>query len=115
VVFGAGYIFAYNLPVMSRLGVNLYQTVTLLIIAYSAGVSRPGEQEHGQAALVLDQAEPVPRPQHLGLGRGHRLVGALLAADADDPDPRFGTQAGGRPLAGLRVQGAGLRRGARDE
>jgi len=36
VVFGAGYIFAYNLPVMSRLGVNLYQTVTLLIIAYSA-------------------------------------------------------------------------------
>jgi iron(III) transport system permease protein len=36
VVFGAGYIFAYNLPVMSRLGINLYQTVTLLIIAYSA-------------------------------------------------------------------------------
>ncbi len=36
VVFGAGYIFAYNLPVMSRLGVNLYQTVTLLIIAYTA-------------------------------------------------------------------------------
>jgi iron(III) transport system permease protein len=36
VVFGAGYIFAYNLPIMSRLGINLYQTVTLLIIAYSA-------------------------------------------------------------------------------
>jgi iron(III) transport system permease protein len=36
VVFGAGYIFAYNLPVMSRLGIDLYQTVTLLIIAYSA-------------------------------------------------------------------------------
>jgi iron(III) transport system permease protein len=36
VVFGAGYIFAYNLPVMSRLGINLYQTVTLLIIAYTA-------------------------------------------------------------------------------
>jgi iron(III) transport system permease protein len=36
VVFGAGYIFAYNLPVMSRLGVDIYQTVTLLIIAYSA-------------------------------------------------------------------------------
>jgi iron(III) transport system permease protein len=36
VVFGAGYIFAYNLPVMSRLGINLYQTVMLLIIAYSA-------------------------------------------------------------------------------
>jgi iron(III) transport system permease protein len=36
VVFGAGYIFAYNLPIMSKLGINLYQTVTLLIIAYTA-------------------------------------------------------------------------------
>lgn len=36
VVFGAGYIFAYNLPVMSSLGVNLYQSVTLLVIAYVA-------------------------------------------------------------------------------
>jgi iron(III) transport system permease protein len=36
VVFGAGYIFAYNLPIMSKLGINLYQTVTLLIIAYAA-------------------------------------------------------------------------------
>jgi iron(III) transport system permease protein len=36
VVFGAGYIFAYNLPVMSRLGINLYQTVALLVIAYTA-------------------------------------------------------------------------------
>jgi iron(III) transport system permease protein len=36
VVFGAGYIFAYNLPIMSRLGIDLYQTVALLIIAYTA-------------------------------------------------------------------------------
>jgi iron(III) transport system permease protein len=36
VVFGAGYIFAYNLPIMSTLGINLYQTVQLLIIAYIA-------------------------------------------------------------------------------
>jgi iron(III) transport system permease protein len=36
VVFGAGYIFAYNLPVMARLHVDLYQTVQLLIIAYIA-------------------------------------------------------------------------------
>ena len=35
-VFAAGYIFAYNLPVLSRLGINLYQTTTLLIIAYVA-------------------------------------------------------------------------------
>jgi iron(III) transport system permease protein len=36
VVFGAGYIFAYNLPIMSTLGINLYQTVLLLVIAYAA-------------------------------------------------------------------------------
>lgn len=36
VVFAAGYIFAYNLPFLSHLGVNLYQTTTLLVIAYIA-------------------------------------------------------------------------------
>jgi iron(III) transport system permease protein len=36
VVFGAGYIFAFNLPVESSLGINLYQTATLLVIAYIA-------------------------------------------------------------------------------
>jgi iron(III) transport system permease protein len=36
VVFAAGYIFFYNLPVMSRLGIDLYQTATLLIVAYIA-------------------------------------------------------------------------------
>ena len=36
VVFAAGYIFFYNLPLMSRLGIDLYQTATLLIVAYIA-------------------------------------------------------------------------------
>ena len=36
VVFGAGYIFAYNLPIMSTLHIDLYQTVQLLVIAYIA-------------------------------------------------------------------------------
>jgi iron(III) transport system permease protein len=36
VVFGAGYIFAYNLPIMSSLHIDLYQTVQLLVIAYIA-------------------------------------------------------------------------------
>ena len=36
VVFAAGYIFFYNLPVFSSLGVDLYQTQTLLVIAYIA-------------------------------------------------------------------------------
>ncbi|MCL2417705.1 MAG: iron ABC transporter permease [Conexibacteraceae bacterium] len=36
VIFAAGYIMAYNLPILSRIGINLYQTVGLLIIAYAA-------------------------------------------------------------------------------
>jgi iron(III) transport system permease protein len=36
VVFAAGYIFAYNLPALSRVGINLYQTTTLLLIGYIA-------------------------------------------------------------------------------
>jgi len=36
VVFGAGYIFAFNLPIMSTLGISLYQTVMLLVIVYTA-------------------------------------------------------------------------------
>jgi len=36
VVFAAGYIFAYNLPILSRLGIDLYQTVWLLLIGYIA-------------------------------------------------------------------------------
>ncbi|MCU1491137.1 MAG: binding-protein-dependent transport system inner rane component [Acidimicrobiaceae bacterium] len=36
VVFAAGYIFAYNLPFLSKIGVNIYQTTTLLIVGYVA-------------------------------------------------------------------------------
>ncbi|MHB1987288.1 MAG: ABC transporter permease [Acidimicrobiales bacterium] len=36
VVFGAGYIFAYNLPFLSGVGLDLYQTTTLLVVAYIA-------------------------------------------------------------------------------
>jgi iron(III) transport system permease protein len=36
VVFGAGYILFYNLPALSRVGLDLYQTVTLLVLAYTA-------------------------------------------------------------------------------
>jgi iron(III) transport system permease protein len=36
VVFAAGYIFAYNLPIFSRLGIDIYQTTTLLVIGYIA-------------------------------------------------------------------------------
>ena len=36
IVFAAGYIFTYNLPVMNHLGVHLYETTTLLVLAYLA-------------------------------------------------------------------------------
>ena len=36
IVLAAGYIFAYNLPIMSRLGVDLYGTTTLLAMGYLA-------------------------------------------------------------------------------
>lgn len=36
VVFAAGYIFAYNLPFLSRIGIDIYQTVWLLLIGYTA-------------------------------------------------------------------------------
>jgi iron(III) transport system permease protein len=71
VVFGAGYIFAYNLPVMSRLGIDLYQTVTLLIIAYTAS-SLPTN------ARVLVGAVSQLQPSLKDAARAHG-AGALVA------------------------------------
>jgi iron(III) transport system permease protein len=36
IVFAAGYIFAYNLPLTNVLGIHLYGTTTLLVLAYIA-------------------------------------------------------------------------------
>ena len=36
IVFAAGYIFTYNLPVTNSLGIHLYETTTLLVLAYLA-------------------------------------------------------------------------------
>ncbi|MGC9155221.1 MAG: ABC transporter permease [Ferrimicrobium sp.] len=36
-VLAAGYIFAYNLPILSSLGIDIYGTVLILIMAYLAG------------------------------------------------------------------------------
>ena len=37
IVLAAGYIFAYNLPLINQLGIRLYGTTTLLAMAYFAG------------------------------------------------------------------------------
>jgi iron(III) transport system permease protein len=36
IVFAAGYIFAYNLPIVNDLGIHIYGTTTLLVLAYIA-------------------------------------------------------------------------------
>ncbi|HET9691281.1 MAG TPA: hypothetical protein VFP61_09010, partial [Acidimicrobiales bacterium] len=36
IVFAAGYIFTYNLPLAGALGIHLYETTTLLVLAYLA-------------------------------------------------------------------------------
>lgn len=36
VVFGAGYIFAYNLPFLGKIGIHIFETTTLLIVGYVA-------------------------------------------------------------------------------
>jgi iron(III) transport system permease protein len=36
IVFAAGYIFAYNLPFINNAGIHLYETTTLLTLAYIA-------------------------------------------------------------------------------
>jgi iron(III) transport system permease protein len=36
IVFAAGYIFTFNLPLTNHLGIHLYETTTLLVIAYLA-------------------------------------------------------------------------------
>jgi iron(III) transport system permease protein len=71
VVFGAGYIFAYNLPVMSRFGINLYQTVTLLVVAYIAA-SLPTN------ARVLVGAVSQLQPSLKDAARAHG-TGAVVA------------------------------------
>jgi iron(III) transport system permease protein len=71
VVFGAGYIFAYNLPLASRIGVNLYQSVWLLLIAYAAS-SLPTNSR------VLVGAVSQLQPSLKDAARAHG-AGALVA------------------------------------
>jgi iron(III) transport system permease protein len=66
VVFGAGYIFAYNLPFLSRIGINIYQTVSLLILGYVAS-SLPTN-----ARVLVGAVSQVQRSLHEA-GRTHGL------------------------------------------
>lgn len=66
VVFGAGYIFAYNLPQLSSIGVNIYQTVMLLVLGYVAS-SLPTN-----ARVLVGAVSQLQRSLHEA-GRAHGL------------------------------------------
>ena len=73
VVFAAGYIFAYNLPILSRLGINIYQTTTLLIIGYIAS-SLPTNARVLVGAVSQLQPSLQDAARAHGAGRGPRLA-----------------------------------------
>ena len=53
IVLGAGYIFAFNLPVTSRFGLDLYETLPLLVMGYLAtSVPTQSRIMMGQVAQV---------------------------------------------------------------
>ena len=63
IVFAAGYIFAYNLPLTNALGIHLYGTTTLLVLAYLAtalpSTSRVLVGTMGQIQESMNQASRV--------------------------------------------------------
>jgi len=68
IVLGAGYIFAFNLPVASRLGIDLYETLPLLVMGYLA-TSVPT-----QSRIMMGQVAQV----HSSLVEAARVHGASL-------------------------------------
>ena len=66
VVFGAGYIFAYNLPFLNKIGLDLYQTTTLLIIGYID--SRPTPTN---ARVLVGSVSQVQSSLHHDAARAH--------------------------------------------
>jgi iron(III) transport system permease protein len=63
IVFAAGYIFAYNLPLTNALGIHLYGTTALLVLAYLAtalpSTSRILVGTMGQIQESMNQASRV--------------------------------------------------------
>ena len=77
IVFAAGYIFAYNLPLTNRLGVHLYETTTLLVLGYLAtalpSTSRVLTGSIGQIQHSLRDAARVH-----GSGQAHSWLRTVL-------------------------------------
>ncbi|TNC21429.1 ABC transporter permease [Amycolatopsis alkalitolerans] len=81
IVFAAGYIFTYNLPVTNQLGIHLYETSTLLLMGYVATALPPASRvllgSVGQVHASMRDAGRV----HGGgpVGSWLRTVAPLLA------------------------------------
>ena len=73
VVFAAGYIFAYDLPLVTNLGVALYGTVPLLGMAYVANaVPQSARILLGPFAQVQESLLTAARVHGAGVGRAWR-------------------------------------------
>ncbi|MBS2964724.1 iron ABC transporter permease [Actinocrinis puniceicyclus] len=81
IVFAAGYIFAYNLPLTNDLGIHLYQTTTLLVLGYVATALPPAARVlFGAAGQLQESMREAGRVHgHGPLGSWLRLTLPLLA------------------------------------
>jgi len=81
IVFAAGYIFTYNLPLTNRLGIHLYETTALLVLGYIATSLPPASRvlfgSVGQVQESLREAARVHGSN--GPGSWLRVMMPLLA------------------------------------
>ncbi|HET6502776.1 MAG TPA: ABC transporter permease subunit [Amycolatopsis sp.] len=70
IVLGAGYIFTYNLPAVTALGIQLYGTLTLLVIGLLAGaLPQASRLLMGSFAQVQDSLPAAARVHGAGAAR----------------------------------------------
>ncbi|MGH3415145.1 MAG: ABC transporter permease [Actinocrinis sp.] len=81
IVFAAGYIFTYNLPITNRLGIHLYETSTLLVLGYIATALPPNARVLlGSVGQVQESMREAGRVHGAGpLGSWLRVVLPLLS------------------------------------
>jgi iron(III) transport system permease protein len=81
IVFAAGYIFTYNLPLTNRLGIHLYETATLLVLGYVATALPPAARVlFGSVGQVQESMREAGRVHGSGAwGSWLRIMLPLLA------------------------------------
>ncbi len=81
IVFAAGYIFAYNLPLTNTLGIHLYGTTTLLVLGYLAtALPSTSRVLIGAVSQAQDSLRDAARAHGTGaVGSWLRAVAPLLA------------------------------------